>query len=74
MSEQPERDQSLRRTRPCPICGGLDFRWGTVGTGGIGPMFNEDETPPGFFSRRRTVELVARECALCGNVQWFTKK
>ena len=72
MTNQAERAESLRQN-PCPICGQTTFKWGTVGTGSVGSSFNEDEVPPGFFSQPRHAKLVARECADCGNVQWFTK-
>ncbi|MEZ4672166.1 MAG: hypothetical protein R3E39_30025 [Anaerolineae bacterium] len=73
MTDQPQRDETLQQN-PCPLCAGTVFRWGTVGTGGSGPIFNEDLKDKGFFAQPRRVKLVARECSVCGNVQWFTKE
>lgn len=73
MTERPARDEKLQQN-PCPICSGTVFRLGSVDTGNKGTLFNEELKGEGFFAQPRRVKLVARECATCGNVQWFTKE
>ena len=74
MSEATKHDDSLQQ-KPCPICGGTDFRWGGVGIGNsYGPIFTEDSKGQGFFDQPRRAKLIVRECSACGNVQWFTRE
>jgi predicted nucleic-acid-binding Zn-ribbon protein len=59
------------RHKPCPVCGGLDYTWGSVVVTGQ-PLIEMYFRPDGGrMGSGRSVQ--ARECKRCGNVQWFTK-
>ena len=65
--------QTQRLELPCPVCGGDEFTWGTVGGGGGYPSF----APPskGWFGLLQlSIPIAAaRHCETCGNVQMSTR-
>ena len=59
---------------PCPACGGRSYTWGSLSAQGIN--FTPDDAPIlakhfrfGMFG----IELRARRCDLCGNLQIFAR-
>jgi predicted nucleic-acid-binding Zn-ribbon protein len=56
--------------RPCPVCGGDSYSWGSVGAQGIN--FTPDDASVLSKLFRVGLKLPARRCNGCGNVQLFS--
>lgn len=56
---------------PCPVCGGGSYTWGTLSAQGINFTPEDASAIAKFF--RYGVQLRARRCDLCGNVQIFAR-
>lgn len=50
---------------PCPVCGMIDFEWGTI--------YHASYMPPNPSVWSMGQPLKARRCLNCGNVQHFAK-
>jgi hypothetical protein len=71
MEEKPKRQPgSARQNAPCLLCDGTDFMWGlTVGDHPRGRLYVRSDGA----GWGEGVELRARICNGCGNVQLFVK-
>jgi hypothetical protein len=56
---------------PCPACGGRSYTWGSLAAQGINFTPDDASRLAKFF--RFGVQLRARRCDLCGNLQIFAR-
>lgn len=62
--------------RPCPICAGTTFSWGTFSTGGSSDFAFHDQSrtrKAGFVTYSIGEDLRGRRCLTCGNLQIFAR-
>lgn len=59
-------------SKPCPVCGQTNYRWGAVMAHGI--QYHNDDAS--FLEKNFSAgtELKARLCKDCGNIQLFAHK
>jgi hypothetical protein len=65
--------------RPCPACGGTDFRWGWLEAGLYGAGKGSAPEAHPAYVRKKTrfgdfLGLQARVCADCGHVELFARR
>ena len=72
---EPTLGSQSGRNRECPCCGGSEFVWGFCNPGGHGLTFKTDDDS--WWVRNTIlggVEVKARACKACGNVQLFAHR
>ena len=63
-------DTNDLQNKPCPVCSGTQYEWGTPGTSdGLYYI-----APGSVFGFGGGEGLWARKCMTCGNVQLFSKQ
>lgn len=69
METTPKHESGAPQEKPCPICSGSHYEWGTPGSSN-GVYY---VPPGGIFGFGGGEGLWARKCLSCGNVQLFSK-
>lgn len=68
MGNKPEHDDANpREVKPCTVCGSVDYEWGRLASDYL-VLFKR----PGALGK--SIEMRARRCLGCGNVQLFTQE